>query len=266
MPDSNYSLSDLSAVLGGRDGMFGNAGGGSWIVMLLIFFLFFRNGNGWGGDFGNILGNVATPAATQDSVRSILENQNTEKILDAIQGNAAAISQLAQSTGISFDRMNDAICNTRTAIIETANATNLSVKELGTQIALGNSQILSQMQNCCCQIITKVSDSVNQLNVNMLTGFNATDKTLCDIKSVVAADFAALQYQNEKNTSALIQAGNANTAKVLEFLTNDKLNTLQTDLALAKAEISQRDQTQNIVNQLKGSCGCGCGCGNSCNC
>ena len=27
MPDSNYSLSDLSAVLGGRDGMFGNAGG-----------------------------------------------------------------------------------------------------------------------------------------------------------------------------------------------------------------------------------------------
>ena len=100
----------------------------------------------------------------------------------------------------------------------------------------------------------------------MLTGFNATDKTLCDIKSVVAADFAALQYQNEKNTSALIQAGNANTAKVLEFLTNDKLNTLQTDLALAKAEISQRDQTQNIVNQLKNSCGCGCGCGCGCAC
>ena len=250
-----YSLSDLSAVLG-KDGAFG--GNGSWLIMLLIFFLFFRNGNG----FGNGFGEVSTPAATESSVRSILENQGTDKILSAIQGNASAISQLAQSTGIGFEQMQNALCGVKTAIIETANATNLSVKELGTQLAMGNAQITAVLQNCCCTVGQKIDAVGNQLGVSMLQGFNGVDKTLCDVKSAVAADFAALQYQAEKNTSSLIQAGNANTDRILAYLTNDKIANLNTELALARAEISQKDQTATIIAQLKGSCGCNtCSCG-----
>jgi len=259
MADSmgNYSLADLSAVMG-KDGMFGGSGA-SWIVMLLIFFLFFRNGaNGFGGDFGN----VATPAATESSVRSILENQGTDKILAAIQGNAGAISQLAQSTGIGFEQMQNALCGVKTAILETANATNLSIKDLGTQIAMGNANIVSTLQATCNQLGVQMLNGFNSQNITMLQGFNATDKTLCDIKSAVNADFAQLQYQNERNANNIIQAGNANTEKILQYLTTDKLSSLQTDLALAKAEISQRDQTASIVAQLKGSCGCNtCSCG-----
>lgn len=249
-----YSLSDLSAVLG-KDGAFG--GNGSWLIMLLIFFLFFRNGSGFGGNFGEI----GTQAATQDSVRSILENQSSDKIIAAINNNGNAISQLAQSTGFSFDQMNQAISNVRTAIIETANATNLSVKDLATQLAMGNAQITAALQNCCCTVGQKIDAVGNQLGVTMLQGFNATDKTLCDVKSAVAADFAALQYQAEKNTSSLIQAGNANTDRILQYLTTDKIANLNTELALARGQISQFEQTQNIVSQLKGSCGCNCGCG-----
>lgn len=256
MADMNYSLSDLSALMN-KDGAFGG-NSGSWLVMLLIFFLFFRNGNGFGGDFGN----VATPAATQESVRSVLENQSTDKILSAIQGNAGAISQLAQSTGIGFEQMQNALCGVKTAIIETSNATNLSVKDLATQIAMGNANITSTLQSCCCNVAQKLSDATNQLNVNMLQGFNATDKTLCDIKSTVAADFASLQFQAEKNTSALIQAGNANTDRILQYLTTDKIANLNTELALARSQISQFEQTQSIVSQLKNSCGCNtCSCG-----
>lgn len=259
---NSYSLADLGAVLGNKDGMFGG-NGASWIVMLLIFFLFFRNGgNGFGGDFGT----VATQAATQDSVRNVLSNIESSKILDAIQGNSAAISQLAQSTGISFESMNAALCNVKTAIIETANATNLSVKDLATQLAMGNAQITAALQNCCCTVGQKISDTANQINVNMLTGFNATDKTLCDIKSAVAADFSALQFQAEKNTASLIQAGNANTDRILQYLTTDKIANLNTELALCRSQLSQYEQTQNIVSQLKGSCGCGCNSGCGCNC
>lgn len=242
-----YSLSDLSAVLG-KDGAFGG-GSGSWLVMLLIFFLFFRNGSGFGGNFGEI----GTQAATQDSVRSILENQSTDKILSAINNSTEAISQLAQSTGISFDRMNDAICNVRTAIIETANATNLSVKDVQTQLALGNSQIISAMQNSCSQLATQMLNGFNAQNVAFLQGVNSLDKSLCDIR-----------YNAEKNATAIIQAGNDNTNKILQAIVTDRFNTLQTDLALARSQISQFEQTQSIVNQLKNSCGCGCG--NSCNC
>ena len=243
-----YSLSDLSAVLG-KDGAFG--GNGSWLIMLLIFFLFFRNGSGFGGNFGEI----GTQAATQDSVRSILENQSSDKIIAAINNNGNAISQLAQSTGFSFDQMNQAISNVRTTIIETANATNLSVKDLATQAAMGNANILSALQNCCCTVGQKIDAVGNQLGVSMLQGFNGVDKTLCDIR-----------YANEKNTSAIIASGTANTERILDYLNQTKLDELNRDLALCRAEISQRNQTDTILSQLKGSCGCGCNSGCGCNC
>lgn len=263
----NYSLSDLSAVLGGRDGMFGGAGGGSWIVMLLIFFLFFRNGgNGWGGDFGNVFGNVATPAATQESVRSILEGQSSDRILQGLNGNREAIAQLSQATGIGFEQMQNALCGVKTAIIETANATNLSIKDLATQVAMGNANIVSTLQNSCSQLGVQMLNGFNAQNIQMLTGFNQTDKTLCDIKSTVAADFAALQYQNERNFNSLVQAGNENTNKILGYLTQTKIDELNRDLTLAQTEISQRNQTDTLLSKLGNSCGCGCGCSNSCNC
>ena len=240
-----YSLSDLSAVMG-KDGVFGG-GSGSWLVMLLIFFLFFRNGNGFGGDFGN----VATPAATESSVRSILENQGTDKILAAIQGNAGAISQLAQSTGIGFEQMQNALCGVKTAILETSAATNLSIKDVQAAIASGNANVISTLQAACSQLGVQMLNGFNAQNIQMLQGFNGIDKTLCDIR-----------YANEKNTSAIIASGTANTERILDYLNQTKLDELNRELALARAEISQKDQTAAIVAQLKGSCGCNtCSCG-----
>ena len=243
-----YSLSDLSAVLG-KDGAFG--GNGSWLIMLLIFFLFFRNGSGFGGNFGEI----GAQAATQDSVRSILENQSSDKIIAAINNNGNAISQLAQSTGFSFDQMNQAISNVRTAIIETANATNLSVKDVQNAIINGNAQVTSALQNACSQLGVQMLNGFNAQNIQMLQGFNGVDKTLCDIR-----------YANEKNTSAIIASGTANTERILDYLNQTKLDELNRELSLARAEISQKDQTAAIVAQLKGSCGCGCNSGCGCNC
>ena len=119
----------------------------------------------------------------------------------------------------------------------------------------GNSQIISAMQNSCSQLATQMLNGFNAQNVAFLQGINSLDKSLCDIR-----------YNAEKNATAIIQAGNDNTNKILQAIVTDRFNTLQTDLALARSQISQLEQTQNIVNQLKNSCGCGCGCGNSCNC
>ena len=145
---------------------------------------------------------------------------------------------------------------------ETANATNLSVKGVETAIALGNANVISTLQSCCCNVAQKVSDSMNSLSTQMLNGFdaqnvaflngvNSIDKTLCDIR-----------YANEKNTSAIIASGTANTERILDYLNQTKLDELNRELSLARAEISQKDQTAAIVAQLKGSCGCNtCSCG-----
>ena len=71
-----------------------------------------------------------------------------------------------------------------------------------------------------------------------------------------------IRYANEKNTSAIIASGTANTERILDYLNQTKLDELNRELSLARAEISQKDQTAAIVAQLKGSCGCNtCSCG-----
>ena len=65
MTESGYSLSDIAAVNGRNDGMFGGDWG-AWIILFLIFGLFGRGGlGGFGGNDGG--------CATQADVRAAVD-------------------------------------------------------------------------------------------------------------------------------------------------------------------------------------------------
>lgn len=98
MADMGYSLSDLKAVMGDSEGF--GSGGNSALWLILLFFLF-GGRNGW----GNTISEVATRAASEDSVRTVIDNQSEQNLLAAIYGNKDAITSLAQSMGTGFDRM-----------------------------------------------------------------------------------------------------------------------------------------------------------------
>lgn len=76
--DSNYSLADIAAATGNKDGgMFGGNGDwGAWIILFLLFGMF--NRGGWGG-FG---GGSGEPCATQADVRSAVDQQTLISKLD----------------------------------------------------------------------------------------------------------------------------------------------------------------------------------------
>ena len=90
-----------------------------------------------------------------------------------------------------------------------------------------------------------------------------------------------------KNTSDIVNAGNANTQRIIDAITADKIDSLRTELQSAQLQLSNNAQTQTLVNQLKpvpvpayltcspytayptgnifgNACGCGCGCGTTC--
>lgn len=58
--DSNYTLADIKAVTEGMDGM-----GGSWIWLILVFFLFGNGGFGFGGRNGEIQQGFDTAEVTR---------------------------------------------------------------------------------------------------------------------------------------------------------------------------------------------------------
>lgn len=251
--EMNYSLSDLRAAVGDGDGMFGGNNSAIWLI--LLFFLF-----GGRGGWGNNLSEVAAKAATEDSVKTVQSTLDTNTLLNAVQGNREAITSLAQSMNCGFDRMSECCCATQRLIEQVGNATNLSIKDLSANTILQSKELSQLIQGCCCEVKTL-----------MLQGFNSVDKSVCDVRNSlnlgfssvntsVERGFSNLGFLAEKNTNAIIQAGHIDTDRILDWLNTNRNNELSEKLSLARAEISQRDQSAYIINQIKNGCsGCnGC--------
>ena len=69
--------------------------------------------------------------------------------MNAIQGNGTAISQLSSSLGCSVQQIQTALCNIQAQ-------SGLSAQQIINAIQAGNSQVLSQMASCCCDVRTAI--------------------------------------------------------------------------------------------------------------
>ena len=95
--------------------MNGGMGANNWLnnpfLYLIFLAMFGGNGFGWGGNRG------AMHTEQFDSLRNqIADNQNNQLAMDAIKGNASAISQLATNLGCSVNSLQQAVCSVKSAI------------------------------------------------------------------------------------------------------------------------------------------------------
>ena len=143
---------------------------------------------------------------------------------------------------------------------------------IGTQLCNGfagvNSAIANlgyQNQQCCCDLKQAIGD----VNYNM------------------AAQTNILQNTVNNGFRDVIEAQNAGTQRIIDTITQDKIQSLQTELQSAQLQLSNQAQTTNIINALRptptpsypvmspytsiinptgftfgaGNCGCNVGCG-----
>ena len=125
----------------------------------------------------------------------------------------------------------------------------------------------SQLANCCCE----TREAIQGVNYNMATQTNALQNTMCN------------------NTRDIIDSQQAGTRAILDFLTNDKIATLQAennDLRRAASQDRQNAlltttmaaQTNQIIDAVRPTpvpsfpasnlygYAYGCGCNTGCNC
>lgn len=87
-----------------------------------------------------------------DSLRSQMsDNQNSNLIIDAVKGNETAIGQLANSLNCDFNTLSNAICSVRSGVQEVAGQVGFSAERVINAINLGDANLTSALQNCCCQ-------------------------------------------------------------------------------------------------------------------
>lgn len=99
-----------------------------------------------------------------------------------------------------------------------------------------------------------VNNAVCTLGYQNQAGFNALANQLaaccCETRSAIAD----VKYANERNTCDIINANNANTRAILDYLSTEKIASLQAENAGLKAQISNDKQSAYLISQLREPC------------
>lgn len=217
--DNGYSLSDIAAVSGNNnDGWGGN--GASWWIIILFLFAFC----GWGNNgFGN--NNGGGSALTRGE---LCQDMNFSDLENSVRGVNTGLCDgfYAMNTGMlnGFAGIDNAVCTLGYQQQQGINSVLMN--------GLQNTNALqSQIQNCCCE----------------------NREAISNIRYQMATDTCAIQNSIQNTTRDIIDNQNCNTRSILDFLTNDKIATLQAENQNLKFAASQQAQNNYLVNALRPS-------------
>ena len=209
-----YIEGDVPYVTGNNNN--GNNGWNDWswiIGLALVGGLFGNGGFGFGG--GNNRGNCAT---TADLSAGFANSEIMSDLNDILIGQANAINYNNQG----FAGLNNALTSGFAGV-------NNAVCTLGYQNQAGFNALGTQIASCCCDIRQQISD--------------------CCCTTQRSID--GLKYENAKNTCDIIRAGQDNTRAILDYLTSEKISSLQAENSGLKAQISNDRQTRTIIDEIK---------------
>lgn len=224
---SEMTPADIAAVTGGNrnnGGMFGDGNGAWWIIVLFLFMFCGWGGMGWGGGFGNNGAN--SPGFQGYATRADI---NEGFAINGIDNGIRAIQ--------------NGLCDSTYAITNAVNS-GFSAAELSRanqQAALMQQLFTMQMQqaNCCCE----TREAIQGVNYNLAT-------QACDTRNQMQQGFCAIQNTLNSNTRDVIDNQNANSRAILDFLTQDKIATLQAENTDLRRAASQERQSALLTTEM----------------
>lgn len=225
----------VAAMMNNNRGNGWGDGGAWWIIILLIF--------GWGGfgnGFGGGFGGRGSAQGLADLGNLVNNDAGRELIMQAIQGNATAISQLASTVHCDVNALQGAIANVSQSICQLGNQMGQNTNQVLTAIMQGNNSILSQLCDCCCSIKSAITEQGYQNQLRTIQQTNDIVQNATGNTNVLAAKIdAQTQIINDKFCQ-------------LEMREMQRENqNLRDQLQAYQLSASQQQQTQNIVNQIR---------------
>lgn len=215
----------VAALMNGNNNRGSWGGDGCWwIWIILLFFCWGGNGFGFGGNGANGL-----PAQLNgDAGRELLMN--------AIQGNGTAITQLASSLNCSTQQIQNTLCNIQSTLGMSSQQIINAVQSMGCQI--GN-----QIAECCCNVR---QDIVKMGYENQLATINQTNV----LQSSASTQFNILGAKIDAQTQII----NDRFCQLEMREMQNKIDTLRQENSNLALAASQQAQTANIVSQLRPPC------------
>ena len=112
----------------------------------------------------------------------------------------------------------------------------------------------ASVQQTLCQGFNGIERSIADVGYHNQAGFNALGSQIAQCCCDTRAAIADVKYTNEKNTCDIIRANQDNTRAILDYLTGEKISSLQAENSGLKAQISNDRQSAFIVDALSPKC------------
>ena len=204
---------------------------------------------GWGN--GNGFGGNGGAGMQGYLTRSDLcQDMNFNNLESAVRGISQGICDSTYALNNTITSGNAALQST---LCQGFNGILQGITTNGYESRLATQGISAQLANCCCDLQASIKD---------------------------------VACQSASNTAAIIQSGNMNTQRILDYLCNEKIDALRTENLQLTNQLSQQAQTTNIINAIRpyptasfivpnpvtgayygyGYSNCGCGCNTGCGC
>lgn len=91
----------------------------------------------------------------------------------------------------------------------------------------------------------------NGVNTSILTSTNDLSRQIGDCCCTTQRAIDGVNYNIAKSTCDIVNSQNANTQRIIDMYTGDKIASLQADKAALTAQLSQNAQTRTLIDTLR---------------
>ena len=195
-----------------------------------------------------------------ESLRNqMADNQNSNLLMGAIQGNGNDLKMLASNLNCDFNALQNSICGIQAGIQQLGGQVGFSAERVINAISQGNLQMTIALKDCCCQTQQNIikmgydnqlgqKDIVNQ----MQQGFSYTN-------TGIERAASNLGFQMQQDKCDIIRSGENNMQRIIDTLTGHWSKEQANEIQDLKFKNSQLQQNIYLANLMNGGCGCGAG-------
>lgn len=229
-----------------NDENWGGSNGFFWILFMMM--LFGRNGNwgNWGGEGCSCDIQNAMEAAVNKARANELSDQ---VVLEAVNGNKTAISQLATTLNCDVNSIQTALAQLSTAVQSVSNQVGLTSQQIINAVQMGNQNIIQQLCSCCCDTKQVIGDLkatlIDKSNAAVIQNMQQTN----ELTGVMNAGFALMGNRFTEQAAATTKG----FQEIKDLLNQSKIDALQekvTQLQNAADNAAQTAYMQNYVTGL----------------
>ena len=249
--NKGFDPAALMAMMNNGNGMFGGNGGWWWIFIIVLFWM-------WGGWGGNGFGRGNQAETNSDFARLAAmgnQNNNTDLLMQAINGNKDAINTLSTNLNCDVKSIDNALCSIQNAIGKVGGEVGFSAERVINAVNAGDCNVIKAISDCCCT----TQRSIDSVNLN-LTQMNADNRlSICQqtntLQNAITSGFNTLSSENATRFNILGAKIDAQTQIINDKFCQlemremqNKIDTLRDEKNALQSSALLQQQTSNKKN------------------